>query len=137
MCLAIVALDAHPHYALVLVANRDEYHARPTEAAHWWTEGDILAGRALRAGGTWLGVTRWPKLRRTKAGVAAWDAAAGDDTDALPQLLADRERAREDELPNTGVSREWERALSAPFITGENYGTRCSTVLTISRDGHS
>ena len=58
MCLAIVALDAHPHYALVLVANRDEYHARPTEAAHWWTEGDILAGRDLRAGGTWLGVTR-------------------------------------------------------------------------------
>ena len=49
--------------------------------------------------------------------------------------LADRERARDDELPNTGVSREWERALSAPFITGDNYGTRCSTVLTISRDG--
>ena len=50
-------------------------------------------------------------------------------------MLADRERARDDELPSTGVSLEWERVLSAPFITGENYGTRSSTVLTISRDG--
>ena len=57
MCLALLALDAHPAYSLVVAANRDEYHARPTAPAHWWDEG-LLAGRDLHAGGTWLGVTR-------------------------------------------------------------------------------
>jgi uncharacterized protein with NRDE domain len=57
MCLAIVALDAHPHFPLVLAANRDEHHARPAAKARWWDEG-WLGGRDLRAGGTWLGVTR-------------------------------------------------------------------------------
>jgi uncharacterized protein with NRDE domain len=59
MCLAVIALDAHPRYALVAVANRDEFHARPTEPAHWWTDATppILAGRDLEQGGTWLGVT--------------------------------------------------------------------------------
>jgi uncharacterized protein with NRDE domain len=38
-------------------ANRDEYHARPAAPAAWWDEG-FLAGRDLKAGGTWLGVDR-------------------------------------------------------------------------------
>jgi uncharacterized protein with NRDE domain len=57
MCLAVIALDAHPRYALVVAANRDEYHARPAAAAAWW-DATLLAGRDLEAGGTWLGVTR-------------------------------------------------------------------------------
>jgi uncharacterized protein with NRDE domain len=57
MCLAVVAIRAHPRYPLVIAANRDEFHARPTQPAHWWDEG-WLAGRDLAAGGTWLGVTR-------------------------------------------------------------------------------
>lgn len=57
MCLAIVALDAHPRFALVVAANRDEHHARPAAPARWWDEG-WLGGRDLEAGGTWLGVTR-------------------------------------------------------------------------------
>lgn len=57
MCLAVFALDVHPRFAVVIIANRDEFHARPTEAAAWWPEG-ILAGRDLRAGGTWLGIHR-------------------------------------------------------------------------------
>ena len=57
MCLALLALDAHPRYAVVIAANRDEYHARPTAAAAWWAEG-WLGGRDLTAGGTWLGLTR-------------------------------------------------------------------------------
>lgn len=57
MCLALFALDAHPHYTLVFAANRDEYHARPAVPAAWWDEG-WLAGRDLKAGGTWFGVTR-------------------------------------------------------------------------------
>ncbi len=57
MCLALFALDAHPRFALVVAANRDEYHARPAAPAAWWDEG-WLAGRDLKAGGTWFGVTR-------------------------------------------------------------------------------
>jgi uncharacterized protein with NRDE domain len=57
MCLALVALDAHPRFSLVVAANRDEHHARPAAAARWWDEG-WLGGRDLTAGGTWLGVTR-------------------------------------------------------------------------------
>ena len=61
MCLVAIAVDAHPRIALVLAANRDEYHARPAAPAAWGREGafrDILAGRDLVAGGTWLGVRR-------------------------------------------------------------------------------
>ena len=57
MCLAFLALDAHPRYAVVIAANRDEYHARLTAAAAWQPEG-WLGGRDREAGGTWLGVTR-------------------------------------------------------------------------------
>jgi uncharacterized protein with NRDE domain len=59
MCLILFAWQAHPRYRLVLAANRDEFHARPTRAADFWTSPrDLLAGRDLQAGGTWLGVTR-------------------------------------------------------------------------------
>jgi uncharacterized protein with NRDE domain len=58
MCLAVIALDAHPRYRLVAAANRDEFHARPTQAAHWWDDAPILAGRDRAHGGTWLGVSR-------------------------------------------------------------------------------
>ena len=47
---------------LLLIANRDEYYARPTEPLHWWNEAAILAGRDLQAGGTWLGVSRSGRL---------------------------------------------------------------------------
>ena len=61
MCLVVVALDAHPRYALVVAANRDEFHARQAVPAHWGDlppyEG-VLAGRDLMAGGTWMGVRR-------------------------------------------------------------------------------
>jgi uncharacterized protein with NRDE domain len=59
MCLIVCAWQAHPEFPLVLGANRDEFFARPTLPAAFWPEqGDLLAGRDLRKGGTWLGVTR-------------------------------------------------------------------------------
>jgi uncharacterized protein with NRDE domain len=228
MCLALIALDAHPAYAVVLAANRDEYHARPAAPAAWWSEGWI-AGRDLLAGGTWLAVTRsgryafvtnvrepgmrdanapsrgslvtrvvadaasptesvasvtasaaayngfnliagdlasacwgsnraegvralgpgvhglsnasldtpWPKVERSKAALAAWCAEPGNDIGALFSVLADRAPASDAELPATGVSLEWERRLSSPFIVGADvgYGTRCSTIVTLGRDG--
>jgi uncharacterized protein with NRDE domain len=57
MCLIAFAWRAHPRWRLVLVANRDEFHARPTAPLAPWDEApQILGGRDLEAGGTWAGV---------------------------------------------------------------------------------
>ena len=228
MCLVVVALAAHPRYAMVIAANRDEYHARAALPAHWGDRppyAGMLAGRDLAAGGTWMGVrgdgrwalvtnvregrggdmaapsrgelvpdvlnappasalaalgrtaasyngfnllvgdvesatwvsnraagaqslaqgihglsnarldTPWPKLTRTRDAVDAWAARGDDDLAPLFAALADRTRARDADLPATGIPREWERLLSSPFIVSDGYGTRCSTVLAVSRDG--
>ncbi len=59
MCILFLAIRRHRDYPLVIAANRDEYHDRPSRGMHWWEdEPDILAGRDLTAGGTWLGVHR-------------------------------------------------------------------------------
>ncbi|KAI0786150.1 DUF833-domain-containing protein [Abortiporus biennis] len=67
MCVGFWSLE-HPEYALVLCSNRDEYLSRPTAAAHFHSfqhlvatedaQLPVLSGRDLRAGGTWLGMTR-------------------------------------------------------------------------------
>ena len=230
MCLALFALDAHPAYALVIAANRDEHFARPAAPAAWWKEGWV-AGRDLEAGGTWLALTRagrfalvtnvrepglrdtsapsrgalvtravadatppaqsvakivaatsayngynlvagdpssvawgsnrrsgvralgagihgisnaaldapWPKVVRSKETLDAWCREAERDIEALFAGLADRTLATDAELPATGVTLEWERRLSAPFIVAPDvgYGTRCSTVILIGRDGRA
>ena len=57
MCLAVIAYRSHPDWPIVIVANRDEFHDRPSTAMHVWdSEPQVLAGRDLRAGGTWLGL---------------------------------------------------------------------------------
>jgi uncharacterized protein with NRDE domain len=229
MCLVIVALAAHPRYALVVAANRDEFHARTALPAHWGDDppySGVLAGRDRVAGGTWMGVrhdgrwalvtnvragrqndsapsrgelvpavldaasepsialavlmrhasayngfnllagdtdrafwmsnratevqplppgihglsnarldTPWPKLSRTKNAITAWAMRGNDDLSPVFAALADRTRAPDEDLPATGVSLEWERLLSSPFIVSADYGTRCSTALTITRNG--
>ncbi|HEV7137514.1 MAG TPA: NRDE family protein [Steroidobacteraceae bacterium] len=231
MCLLVLAWQAHPRYRLVIAANRDEYHDRPAAPlARWSAPPDILAGKDLRAGGTWLGIDRrrrfgvvtnfrelvrappqaptrgglipqyldgaaapgeylgalareaagyggfnllladadslwyasnrsaafaraltpgvhglsnerldtpWPKLRRVRRGFEAWlrggGTAEGGD---LFRLLADRTPAAAGEvLPSTGLSPEWERTLSSPFVCDARYGTRCSTLVAIEPSG--
>lgn len=59
MCLIALALHQVPGYPLVIAANRDEFHARPTRDAHWWPDKpDLLGGRDLQAGGTWFALGR-------------------------------------------------------------------------------
>lgn len=59
MCILFIALNQHPKYPLIITANRDEYFERPTQAAHYWEDApELLAGRDLQAGGTWLGVNQ-------------------------------------------------------------------------------
>lgn len=238
MCLAAIAWLAHPRYRLVLIANRDEFHARPTLPVTTWPDRDgVLAGRDLQAGGTWLGLHRsgrfglitnfrdqrspqaaptrgqlipdfldgpqspddylrelsqqadryagfnlvlgdqqglwyasnrhpnfmtplaagvyalsnhlldtpWPKLTRLRQALERWlgiqntfahDRSRDPATDAteLWHALSDRTPAEPENLPQTGVSLEWEQLLSAPFIVHPNYGTRCSTVMLIEHN---
>ena len=227
MCLILVGWRVHPEYPLVMAANRDEFHERPTAAADWWRDRpSILAGRDLQAGGTWLGVARngtvaaltnyrdparirpgapsrgglvvqmlessapiperlgqiqsmsaryadfnlivsdgtalgvyesvpaagrllepgiyglsnhlldtpWPKVQRAKSQLALAIGSLPSE-DGLRDLLRDDRRPRDEELPRTGVSLEFERLLSSAFIIGDSYGTRSSTVLLLDRSG--
>ncbi len=59
MCIILFAYQAHPLYRLILAANRDEFYARPTARAGFWEDApEVLGGRDLERGGTWLGITR-------------------------------------------------------------------------------
>jgi uncharacterized protein with NRDE domain len=231
VCLLVLAWRVHPRYRLVVAANRDEFHERPAAAlGKWPAPAEILAGRDLRAGGTWLALDRarrfgvvtnfrdlqppragapsrgeliprflaaaaspaeffaalaprapaysgfnllladgdslwygsnraqpfaralppgvyglsnefldtpWPKLQRVRRGFEAWlRQPEGGAPVELFGLLADRTRVADDALlPHTGVTREWERVLSAPFVANPDYGTRSSTVLLLEPDG--
>jgi uncharacterized protein with NRDE domain len=231
MCLLVLAWKSHPRYRLIVAANRDEFHDRPTAPLGWWPDDSpILAGRDLRGSGTWMGAARsgrfgmvtnfrelerpaadapsrgdlvthflagatspqeylddlrkrapryagfnlllggprslyyysnrdgvgvrplergiyglsnhrldspWPKLLRTRARLSQLLATDAIEPESLFALLADRVPADLDETPDTGLPPEWERALSSPFVVHERYGTRCSTVLLIERDGRT
>lgn len=228
MCLILIAHQLTEQIPLLVLANRDEFYARPTAAAARWDETPgMFAGRDLVAQGTWFGACndRWAAVTNIRkgvsnkehhnrksrgwlvrdylqsnlsptefwAGIATMDGFAGfnlllgesrelwyvssDDLDmkclspgiyglsnhlldtpwpkvvrgkeelkkllstscpdleAAFALLADSTRAADEELPETGVPLEWERALSAIFIAMPEYGTRCSTLLMGMADG--
>ncbi len=230
MCLILLAWRVHPDYPLVVAANRDEFFVRPSAPAAFWPEApQILAGRDLEAGGTWLGISRDQRfaaltnyregaqpvatarsrgalvadflagndppaayLAQTAAGGAAYNgfnlfvgdheslgyysnrgdrrprwlppgiyglsnhlldtpwpklasakAAFADALATLParaaffSLLGDQEIVADTHLPATGVPLEWERILSAVFVSSANYGTRAATLITRRRDGQT
>ncbi|WP_160152354.1 NRDE family protein [Microbulbifer sp. ALW1] len=248
MCLLLIAYRQHPHYPLVMLANRDEFYQRPTAPAQPWQEQAITAGRDLEAGGTWLGMAPggrvaavtnirepgtpeppnaqsrgeiplaflsgtaspvdfstglegaryrgfnavlfdhkvgaalvcagnrhqpfaltpgvhgisngaadapWPKVTRGRESLAALVAELPEQLDSehfvapAMALLADTLRAPIAQLPDTGVGRPMELALSSIFVriepedlAGESpislaggYGTRASTLVAVHRDG--
>ena len=220
MCLILFAWGQNPDFPLILIANRDEYYARPTRDAHWWDDAEIFAGRDLEAGGTWLGVNRygrvaavtnvrepggmtagkrsrgeltrdflagsqsapayldeiasraqdysgfnlligdpeslwfysnrdnaprrvepgvygisngrfdepWPKLSSGKTELAAL-LNEPPNAEALMGILTDHNIAADHDLPQTGVSLEFERLLSSRFIRSPDYGTRACSLL--------
>lgn len=97
MCLIAFALHADPACPLLIAANRDEFLNRPTAVLHRWALADgteIVAGRDLRDGGTWLGlspqgrVAMLTNVRQTQAGpgprsrgelVTRWLQGDGDE----------------------------------------------------------
>jgi len=228
MCLLAIAWRQHPRLRLMAAGNRDEFHARPTEAAAFWPDQpDLLAGRDKTAGGTWLGLSRqgrfaavtnvrepgaptgdrsrgeltadflagghalseyleavaargeqyagfnlllsdgkqlgyvsnrdpsgprllapgiyavsnhlldspWPKLLRLRHRFERQLNAGRVGADTLYRLLDDREPARLEDLPDTGLPPEVERRLSAPFVLGPEYGTRCASLAWLWEDG--
>jgi uncharacterized protein with NRDE domain len=229
MCLLVVAWRSHPRYRLVVAGNRDEFHERPAAPLGWWNDApDILGGRDLRAGGTWLAFARsgrfglvtnfrdangaspgapsrgelvpaflrgtqpaagflsdllpgirayagfnlllgdarglhyccnvgdegprelapgiyglsnhrldepWPKLVRTRERFAAALEQADPAPADLFDLLADSTPSVYESPPDRGLPADLERALSAPFVRHERYGTRCSTVVLVEHGG--
>jgi uncharacterized protein with NRDE domain len=59
MCLILFAYKMDCEHPLILGANRDEFYERPTAPLDWWTDHPyVLAGKDLRGGGTWMGITK-------------------------------------------------------------------------------
>lgn len=91
MCLIFVSYRETAGCALVVAANRDEFYARPTAAAGYWEDlPQIIAGRDLSAGGTWLGVTpngRFAALTNYRSGLPR-DVNAPSRGDLVKNFLA-------------------------------------------------
>ncbi|MBA3478949.1 MAG: NRDE family protein [Lautropia sp.] len=95
----------------------------------------LQAAMTAALGGVTVAVTGAAPRGATAATVAA---DAGNEARLATTLLAalgDRTEAGEADLPRTGLDRDRERLLSAPFIVDDHYGTRCSTVLVVDREG--
>lgn len=83
---------------------------------------------------------RWPKVHWAVDSLHRWIAAlpvgeAEPDAGPLFAAMASEQRAHPAQLPQTGVGPELELRLSAPFIRGDAYGTRATTVVMVRRDG--
>lgn len=72
----------------------------------------------------------WPKVAKGKGAVRS--LLANWSIDKAFSLLANRQQANDDMLPETGVPLDLERLLSSLFIVSDNYGTRASTIVTLS-----
>ena len=107
---------------LEYVANRPEPVSRPLPPGLYGLSNHLLD-------------TPWPKVLRTRERVRAALAGARVSTTALFAALQDREPAADAELPSTGLDRGLERLVSAPFIVNQDYGTRCTTVVLVDREG--
>ena len=80
--------------------------------------------------------TPWPKVQRGKQKFASVVNQDVIEVESLFEILRDETIAPDDQLPNTGLDMERERALSAMFIKTPNYGSRCSTVVLVDKDNH-
>jgi len=112
--------------SLWYASNRADQFARPLEPGIYGLSNEFLD-------------TPWPKLVRVRARFSellqpARSAQRGALFADLFAMLADRETAPAQALPAGNLSPEWARKLSAPFVFDPGYGTRSSTVLTISHD---
>jgi len=80
--------------------------------------------------------TPWPKVQNAKSHLASALTDMRDET-ALMHMLRDDRQAPDADLPQTGISLEWERLLSSAFVRADEYGTRCSSVFRVDRAGRA
>jgi uncharacterized protein with NRDE domain len=82
--------------------------------------------------------TPWPKLLRTQHSVSEHLAQTQHpDPARLFEIFRDTTRAAEHELPDTGIGLDREKLLASPFIQNERYGTRCTTIILMHREGYA
>jgi len=79
--------------------------------------------------------TPWPKLEMAKAALSKQINEQEIDRSKIFEFLNNETKAPDDQLPETGIPYQWEKAVSSLFIKTENYGTRCSSILLIGHDG--
>ncbi|WP_022849635.1 NRDE family protein [Limisalsivibrio acetivorans] len=78
----------------------------------------------------------WPKVMRGKVGMAKILQQESITAEQLMLMLKDEVKPPDEELPETGVPKDWERSLSPMFIRAGEYGTRASTVILIDYDNN-
>ncbi len=228
MCLLLLAKNFHPVYKFIIAANRDEFLERPTEPVKFWENYNLIAGKDIKAGGTWLGMTRegkfaaitnyrsplemkndapsrghivsdflinnydtgdyskillesaekyngynlifgnlqelyyfsnktkeiiklnegvfglsnhlldtpWPKVEKSKSALQILLKSQNITADDLFKILIDDAQAEDEDLPDTGVGIEIERAVSPIFINTPQYGTRSQTIIMVDRQNN-
>lgn len=94
-------------------------------------------GRGIHGLSNHLLATPWPKVRHLTGALAEVLSTSEDEVsdEALFGALHDRTVPPDADLPDTGVGIDWERRLGPAFIVSPDYGTRCSTLAKVSRDG--
>lgn len=109
--------------AFYISNRRDAHEALPLEAGRY-----VLSNHLLN--------TAWPKTQRLKERLDDFPLERlAESLSPVFGILKDQTVADDELLPSTGLSLERERLLSSPFIISPDYGTRCSTVIAVNRDG--
>ena len=131
----------HAEQLMPAASNYDGFNLLAWDGADLaWLSNQASAPRTLAPGiytlSNALLDTSWPKTERLRG--AFLRVMASDTRDPIIALLAvlrDTARAAAAQLPDTGIGPERESWLSSIFIAGDDYGTRCSSVLTITDAG--
>ncbi|MEO1420656.1 MAG: NRDE family protein [Pseudomonadota bacterium] len=103
-----------------------------TNRAEGYVRGPLPAGTYALSNA--LLDTPWPKVTAARAYTHSAILLGSDDPDHYFNFLRDRTQAPDEVLPAEPGALERRRLLSAPFILGEQYGTRCSTLLSVHSD---
>ena len=129
MCLILLAYRVRPEFPLIVAANRDEFHDRPAQSAHFWPDApNLLAGRDTTAGGTWLGIDRQGRFAAvTNFAVTGLDNAADPVRDGPaaaapgdPQAARSRGALTSDFLRGNATAAEYARSLRGRDYQGFN-----------------
>ncbi len=137
MCLILLSYRQHARYPLVIAANRDEFHDRPSQPAHFWEDAPwILAGRDLVGGGAWFGITRSGRF----AAVSNIRDPKRAQENAPSRGLLVRDFLREDPPPRAylaEVARQGPRYNGFNLLAGDHdeiayYNNRSGEVLTLA-----